>query len=193
MPVTCGVGIGLQGGLEGKLLGSLQKLGAQVLGRRLWKASLPPIVLLLPSRSSLAPNCHGDHSHWGYIISRECPKFLSSPGDTHKPAIVTLLHDIHTVPLSKFQLVLILGPVLVHGPVRSPVYLCVWGGGSQVYGTAGGSRMGQGWSRGIETLGLGSGLLEGDGEGKAERRGEVRPPQSVGSTGIEEGWEWLLR
>lgn len=64
------------------LLGSLQKLGAQVLGRRIWRASLPPIVLLLPTRSSLAPNCHGDHSHWGYIISRERPKFLSSPGDT---------------------------------------------------------------------------------------------------------------
>lgn len=93
-------------------------------GRRIWRASLPPIVLLLPTRSSLAPYCHGDHSHRGYIISRECPKFLSSPGDTHKPAIITLLHDIHTVSLTKFQLILILGSVLVHGPVRSPVYLC---------------------------------------------------------------------
>lgn len=58
---------------------------------------------------------------------------------------------------------------------------------------AGASWMGQGWSRGTETLGLGSGLLKGDGEGEGRASGEVRPPQSVGSTGIEEGWEWLPR
>lgn len=44
-------------------------------------------------------SCHRDHSHWGYIISRERPKFLGPPGDTHKPAIIALLHDIHPVPL----------------------------------------------------------------------------------------------
>lgn len=77
------VGIKTSRRLGGKVAGgSLQKLGAQVLGRRIRRASLPPILLLLPTRSSLAPNYHGDHSHWGYIISRECPKFLSSPGDT---------------------------------------------------------------------------------------------------------------
>lgn len=56
-------------------------------------------------------------------IFRETPRFLflACPPlhrlHTHKPAIVALLHDIHTVPLTKFQLILVLGPVLVHSPV----------------------------------------------------------------------------
>lgn len=164
------------------MLGFLQMLGAQVLGGGCGGASLTPIMLLLLTPFSLAPNCHGDHSHRGYIISRECPKFLSSPGDTHKPAIITLLHDIHAVPLTKFQLILILGPVLVHCTVRSPVYLCgAWGGGPHVYGTAGASRVGQGWSRSAEILGLGSGLLAGDGEGEARaaRGGPTSPVSGV--------------
>lgn len=153
MPVTRGWESvqGTSRGLGGKIAGvSLQMLGAQVLGGRMtWEGPLSlPQCYCSPTPSSLAPNCHGDHSHRGYIISRECPKFLSSPGDTHKPAIVTLLHDIHTVPLTEFQLILVLRPVLVHSPVRSPVYFCgAWGGGPQVYGTADASRMGQGWSR----------------------------------------------
>lgn len=36
---------------------------------------------------------------------------------THKPAIITLLHDVHLVTLTQLQLVLILGLVLVKCPV----------------------------------------------------------------------------
>lgn len=36
---------------------------------------------------------------------------------TYKPAVVTLLHDIHPVPLQQLQLVGVLGPVLVERPV----------------------------------------------------------------------------
>lgn len=36
---------------------------------------------------------------------------------TYEPAVVTLLHDIHPVPLQQLQLVGVLGPVLVERPV----------------------------------------------------------------------------
>lgn len=90
----------LRGAPKNGCWGSLQMPAARVLGRG-WRGILFPSCKCYCSapHPGWALSCHGDDSHRSYIISRECPKLLGPPRDTHKPAVVTLLHDIHPIPL----------------------------------------------------------------------------------------------
>lgn len=71
--------------------------------------------------SGLGPGCQRVRSYRGHVVSWEGSEFLGPPGDTHKPAIVTLLHDIHLVSFPKLQFIFILGPIAIYCPVRGPV------------------------------------------------------------------------